>query len=345
MHKTVDHHHPKGFFSYSGNHLNFTGFSQAFFYIIAFLSITCLLLIWLFHRQIKQKYLVKIKLFYLQKRTFWLLFGLIILLGMVIHIIILAADKFHRAWEYLPFHFCRILMLLIALSLIFNKLHYVKYYGFLAIISGLLALVKVDFNFMQEEDKDIIFPIGIDNWYYWDYLFAHVFVLLMPAVMYALSNNKIRFKDSIFTVIFFSTLSLTMFLINWITYTYSKELTWKTMNYFYLGPDEYNSFRDFMGPLSKWPYNLFTYIFIGILAVIISTIFYCFQDKIYLAKVKNKWVLKWIKSENWKIYRSSFNTRNQKNDELNSSSKDLENCQDNNDSIENNKENISKTVD
>ncbi|UUD35012.1 YwaF family protein [Mycoplasmopsis caviae] len=302
----IDPNHPKGFLSYTGNKLNFSGFSYVFFFIVTALTFISVLLIWLFRREIKKNYEQKEKILFLSKRIFWLICGSIILIGMIIHIVILSIDKFYNYWEYLPLHFCRIMLLFIALSLITNRMEYVKYYGYLAIICGLLALMKPDFNFLKEKDKTIPFPIGIDNIYYWDYIFAHCSVVIIPTVFYALSNDKIKFKDTLYSGAFFVALALIIFFLNWAVYTYASDFGWKTINYWYLGKDEFNGFKNFFGPLSRWPFNILTYIVLGAVLIIISTIFYCVQDKVYLAKEDNKWVFKWAKSENWKIYKNSF---------------------------------------
>lgn len=286
-----------GFFNVAGNNVPWHGVSQILFYTLAVLGGISIILLWIFKRPIKQHYLKHhYVLGIFTKRTFWTLFGVISLIGMGVRSSVLVLSHFENLWESIPLHFCRLMLIFLAITVIFNKLHWIKYFGAFSIIGGIVAISSPDLN------KNI----GLDNFYYWDYILAHLYVLVLPAVIYVLADIKYTFKDTLVTFAVMLSLTTMMFFINWaIDSSNSVDLSWKS-NYFYLGFDKYNSQSKLIPYILQWPFNYVTLTLSLTLYMTIYISIWCIQDKVYFAREESGWVFKWRKSKMWKKYKKSI---------------------------------------
>ncbi|WP_260359458.1 YwaF family protein [Mycoplasma sp. HS2188] len=292
------------FFRWQGDNKSFyfEGISLIIFNVLFALTVLSMILLWLFKKPISRWFNNKNKhLIILSKVQLFRLIGSITLVFMFLRSVLLIISHFPTQWEALPFHLCRFMLLLSALCLVFNKVDYVKYFGHVAIIGALIALSKPDLNF---ENGIVPFRTGLDSYYFYDYILIHSFLILLTSALYIVSNPRFKAKDILYAVIFFFSTTIIIFSINWLTSVYAND-SWKT-NYFYLGKDEINSQKDIFGPLSKWPYNLFSWSILGTIVATISISFWFWQDSFYLDKINKKWVFVKQKSIRWIEFKNSF---------------------------------------
>ncbi|MBZ4203567.1 YwaF family protein [Mycoplasma sp. CH-Wi4] len=268
--------------------------SQSIFYLLVAFFFVSAIIICLFRKIIKENYSRQNKILFMPKHLFWRILGLLLLLGIVWRGSLVYIIDYEYKYEVLPFHLCRIMILFISISFIFNKIELIKYYGFIAVPAAIIALFV----------PNIGVNTGADNYWFWDYLLAHLFVFIMPFVLFAISTFDYKFKDSVVTQILFVTLCLTMFVINYITNTLNTPKEWKT-NYFYFALDEYNDILKII-PFLIWPFHILIFIFLGIVLMSIFILFWILSDKFYLYKSNEK--IQFYKSDSkmWIHYKESF---------------------------------------
>ncbi|WP_165381425.1 YwaF family protein [Mycoplasmopsis phocirhinis] len=292
------------FFRWQGENklFHFEGISLATFNMIFSLAVLTMIMMWIFKKPISRSFNNKDKhLLFLTKKQLFRLIGSIILIFMLARIILIITIKYPTQWEVLPLHLCRFMLFLSALSLIFNKTHYVKYFGHIAIVGAMIALSRPDFDF---ENGLKPFRTGLDSYYFWDHITTHSFLLILTSFLYVVSSSKFKAKDLLYTMLFFLITTIIIFIINWISDVYAPT-SWKT-NYFYLGQDAYNTQKDVLGVLSKWPFNLFTWTTLGAGVAVVSILFWIWQDNFYLDKINSKWVFVKQKSTRWVEFKNSF---------------------------------------
>lgn len=73
---------------------------------------------------------------------------------------------------------------------------------------------------------------------------------------------------------------------------------WQT-NYLYLGKDEVNSQSNLFGVLSKWPWNIFTWTFLGLIFYSIFIAIWIIQDKVQIDFMNGKMSISVKKSDRW----------------------------------------------
>ncbi|WP_412031721.1 hypothetical protein [Metamycoplasma buccale] len=293
--------HQKGFFSWKGNHLNFTGASTIIFYLFFALTILASFLLWIFRNPIRRNYQNRETIMKMKKNNFWILFGSISLFLLMARSFILLFTKIPRPWESIPLHLCRLMLIFIIITFITNKFSFIKYFVLFAILGAFIAFIIPGLDFRTEKQLNSPSPIGIDNFYYWDYLFAHIYVYALSFVLLIINdNNKYTFKHALITFGMFSAIFIVIFFINFLTNKFASEL-WKT-NYFYLGFNKYNPFYKVGGILTHWPYHLISYIVLSFIILIFMVFVISFQEIFYLDKVENKWIFKIQKSKIWCEY-------------------------------------------
>lgn len=270
---------------------------QSIYWILAALGIISIILIYLFRRIIRTNYLLKTKIIGINKKAFWFTFGILILLYIITRSFLIVISKFENQWESIPLHFCRLMLLFISFCLIFNRLNWIKYYGHLALLGTLLALFIPGFNHNN----------GVDNFWYWDYLFAHILILILITIMFSITTFEYSFQNTIETIIFFWILTIIIWTFNLISTDYISVPGWKS-NYFYLGKDEYNDMYKVVGVLLKWPYNIITVPLTGIIILTLTIVIWFWLDKFHIDKKDNKIVFYVTKSQMWNFYKTTFKT-------------------------------------
>ncbi|QSF13922.1 YwaF family protein [Mycoplasma sp. Mirounga ES2805-ORL] len=275
--------------------------SETMYWSFFFLSYLACILFWLFRIQIKSIYQNKETILKMQKNTFWSLFGWILLISIIGRMILVTmagmdSESGERLWEIFPFHFCRLMLLIIAISLIFKKTQWAKYYTFPTFITVTIAVFGKGFHKYS----------GPDNFWWWDYVIAHIFLLIVSTFLYVLLNDSYKFKDKLITILAFVIIAIIMFVINWILFDYGKP-GWQS-NYFYLGKDKVNEFSgDGIFKLLSWPYHILTWIVVSFIFMSITIYVCALGSKVYILKnLENKYRLSIKKSDFWYEYKKSF---------------------------------------
>ncbi|QCZ36769.1 YwaF family protein [Mycoplasma nasistruthionis] len=240
-----------GFFSWTGtysvseNQINFTN-TKLPIYIFLLLSLLLILILWMTKRYIYQSFINNAKLTTKKQKNLLLASGIIIFIFMIIRMSLVFISHFPRQWEGLPLHFCRIICLMIAIIFILNKPQWMKYIAPMAIAGALLALSLPDTISIYEPKENFVafgqtfskgskvqFHLLYNNFYYWDFVLCHVFVLITPVIISILYPYDLRFKDTLITTGIFGGLLFFSFLLNLILGTYGSA-EWRS-NYWYVG--------------------------------------------------------------------------------------------------------------
>ncbi|WP_029512779.1 YwaF family protein [Mycoplasmopsis iners] len=308
-----------GFFSPSGsgNGIEWLPTSKIIFYAISLTVILIAFLLWFFKRPIRRHFLQKDRIMWMSKRTFWTVFGSISLVMVGVRSAILAFNNFPNKWEIIPLHLCRLMLIFTSIILIINKLHWIKYFGPFAIVGAIVALLIPE---MPKQDWQKTSGVGVDNFYFWDFVFAHVYVLIVPIIIYCSIKHKYTFKDTLITFGLFAGLATLMFIINLTTNLIpGVPKPWKS-NYFYLGMTEYNSQKELLKTATHWPFNFISFLTCIIIYIFLFILLWCFQSKFYIDIINKKFVFEWRKSKAWKKYRISisefFDSRRKKQKKL-----------------------------
>lgn len=330
-----------GFFSWTGTTPNsapeyhqISKLSDVIFLIgVILVFITCLLL-WVFKRQIYVSYQNN-KLSPLTKNILIRTAGIFTIFFICVRSGLLLSSNFQRMWEAIPFHYCRLMCLAIGFLLLFNRLEYIKYFGFFSIIGGIVALSLPDLkyiytitngdlkqmeveNFIQVDPNnhreffmvygqkvwigDNFFKVNFNNLFFWDFYLIHAFVILSPIVIMIIFPMKYRLRTSVISFVIIFTTFLFMYCLNWIL-DITAPIQWQS-NYFYAGLDTVNKiYSKKLGVFTKHPWHFFTYIFFGALFLAISNIFYLYQDNVLFEFSKGKMKVKIIKGENLKYFK------------------------------------------
>lgn len=279
----------------------FSGASLAVYLIFAILTGISVLLLWTFKRPIYRWFNAKsthLRIF--STRALKTTIGASIIVFMSLRSLLLIVSNYKNMYEALPFHLCRLLLIVTAFCLLFNKLNFIKYYGSVALIGALVAIVNPSFDFVEPIKPQ---KIGLDSIYFYDYIFIHCFLILIVAAIFVITPTQLKPIDFLITLILFIAIALLAFGINWLTYEYASSNSWKS-NYLYLGKDDINSQANLFGPLSKWPWNLITWICVGLLAHGISMIIWMVQDKIVIDLINGKFSIKIRRSEHWHRFKA-----------------------------------------
>lgn len=282
-------------------HFYFKGISLALYITCVVASFLAVILIWIFKNPIHRWYNSKsIHLGTLSSKSLKILIGSITIVFMIIRSLMLWFAKYPNIYEIIPFHLCRLMLLFTALSLVFNKVNLIKYFGPIAIIGCIIALLYPSFDFVPATKPQ---KIGIDSAYFYDYILCHCFLLIITSMLLATHRIQIKAKDLLITTIFFICLALIMFGINLVTYIYAPK-GWQT-NYLYLGKDEVNSQSNLFGVLSKWPWNLFTWTILGLIFYSIFVAIWIVQDKVQIDFMNRKMSISVKKSDRWVEFKNS----------------------------------------
>ncbi|WP_029905571.1 YwaF family protein [Mycoplasmopsis opalescens] len=304
----------KGFFASQGNQLKFEGLSFAYFYTYVALCLIAVLIIWIFKKQIHNWYVAQNKVLGLSKRAFYMTIGITILVYQVLRTSWTIFSDYPLKWEVLPLHFCRLFLMALALVSILNKPNWVKYFGIIGFLATLVALAIPSFEsmiFPKPRPKNVPQNIGLDAFIFHDYLIVHTFILIYSVLLFIFVDEKITAKEIGFTFLGLSGIFLFISGINWLTNVFwmpndDAKVSWAS-NFWYTGFDKINSQVNLMGPLTKWPFNIFTFMILGGISFVLLSFIWMLQKCIYLEKDENnRYKIKVEKHAHWIAYLNSF---------------------------------------
>ncbi|WP_324672286.1 YwaF family protein [Mycoplasma sp. 888] len=310
-----------GFWSWTGSGeisetmLAQTNLSLRLSWVIAMLII---FVIWIFKRQIHEaikRKNVSVKTQEILIRTA----GALTLTFIVARAIMFGVTQYPGKWETIPLHMCRILGISIGIVLLLNKPQWMKYLISLSFLGATIALILPDvkinytpdetftaFGKSYEKGKEYEFHIYYDNYIFYDLMALHVFILLSTFIVSIVFPYSIRNKDILRTLALFGSLVVACFFLNWALDDLAPS-AWKS-NYIYVGKDKYNPFSSLIGPLMKWPFNVFTLIGLGTLYLYACAGIFILQDKIIFNFGKGKKFLSFGKSSK-QFLKPKFNVK------------------------------------
>ncbi|MEE3928561.1 YwaF family protein [Mycoplasmopsis ciconiae] len=319
-----------GFFSYpAGNNLPWDGISKKIFFVVSLLLVIAFILVSLFKRPIYNSYHNKANkyLFFKNERTLNFVIGISTLAFVLVRIGILATSNFPNKWEIIPLHLCRLNIVIFSILLIINKTKYLKYILFTSVVGALIALALPDLSSKTNEIVKVNGVIqqlspkgeftfngaGLDNYFFYDYLLAHGFILIAPLVFFILNNQKISLRDFVIMLAIILGLIIFTFTLNSILDNVipadSKYKEWRS-NWFYNGTNEVNSkFSRLIKPITLWPYMIFTQLFFANLFMFAVLGIYMFQDKLSVTIEDKKLKFKIIESQKWNYFKGSLNIK------------------------------------
>ncbi|WP_338867349.1 YwaF family protein [[Mycoplasma] gypis] len=303
-----------GFFNWQGGYLTFHQSSWFFFLVVAIVLCVCALL-WLFRKPIYYKYENTQTILKMSKKTFWLIVGIIAACFTIFRIIVLFLNHYPNRWEIIPLHYCRLFLVFIILSLVFNRIDLSKYYGIFEVVGVLIAFGFTDLSSNEKwrslsaDHSDIFW--GFDSFVFWDFLFAHSFIIIMCFLLMILSSAKQTKKTVFISVVAMFLIALSVLVLNYITFKYAQN-TWKS-NWFYLGMQEVNSLSELFGKLSRQPYLFLIACFSIMCLYALALLIFFSASKISLQKVENKWKFIVSKSVAWNDFKQSHLSFKNKN--------------------------------
>ncbi|UVD81963.1 YwaF family protein [Mycoplasma iguanae] len=299
--------------SWRGNQLTFAASAPLFWTFFA-LILLLMMLVWIYKEKTSAYFQNVTRIMFMPKRIFEIFSGIAIITFTLIRVLFLELDDYAQKWEYFQLHFCRFFVFIIGVLLIINKKHYIKYFGILSMLGGLIGILFADLkNSAELINADLAYELtrspangkpglewGHDSYFWWDFIFAHNFVLIASFMLFIVSGKKAKIdQQALFiSIVGMTILTAIVFWLN-IVMDYIAPVQWKS-NWFYLGSQGINT----LGKYSKWPYSFFVLWPAGVFASIIFTFLYFAQDKIHFefsAKGLPK-KIKIVKSQNWEYF-------------------------------------------
>lgn len=289
----------ENFFSWRGNMYDFKS-SGWYYWTIFGLIVFSVLTMWLTKHLIYRHYQSKTFGIFGSESNFFRIAGIIGIVFTLIRIGVLFGDGYPLKFEIIPLHLCRLILTIVFILLIFNKLEWVGYLSFLSFGSALAGFLGADLNNSPAINDHFNYKIGVDSFIFHDYILTHATTLILPFTIQIIKGVKLNWKVVLYTSLALIGLTLVVFGLNYLLGTYaSNESGWRS-NWFYLGLDEVNSLmRGTTIVMFKWPYNLITYILIGIVYVLFSIMIYVVQDFIYFDYVEDHFIFQFVKSQAW----------------------------------------------
>ncbi|VEU78157.1 YwaF family protein [Mycoplasmopsis columbinasalis] len=284
------------FFNPYGNRLPLSGLSTIIYFSLVTLTVLSCVLLWFLKSSVKKQYSMHSTILGMRKITFWRVFGLLTIIFAMGRSVVLAVNDFPNLWEVIPLHLCRTAIFLIGIILIFNKLHWIKYFGSISLLGAFIA---------------ISYPgagqnIGVDSFYFWDYYVAHTFLCLITSYLIIVVKAKYTFKDTIVTINIIFVYCVILFVINYITdISNSVPERWKA-NYLYLGLTQSKQDISFLAQILVWPYNFFIVTGVLIAYIPISILIWCLQNKLNIRLENKKLKISIRHSRTWRKYKKSM---------------------------------------
>ncbi len=288
------------FLSWQGNAMTFKESLWMVYLIYALLIVGCLL-VFIFKDNVRKFYLRNAKTVTSVSQGL----GIFIISLSIFRITILAVGGYPNLWELVPFHFCRLFILLISLSLAFRQINLVKYFSVFAIGGGIMGLLIPDLNNSEYWTEFGGADLGLDSYVFWDYFFIHTSSVFL-SVFLLTSLKPVFYKSEMaYTIITMASFTILLFLTN-LALANVTDSRWRS-NWFYLGIPSVNGIDDilapFLGPLVSYPAILFTFMTIGSIIYVGVTMIYINSDSIKFVlwdeeKSAHTFKIKFVPSEN-----------------------------------------------
>ncbi|MCN0157786.1 YwaF family protein [Mesomycoplasma ovipneumoniae] len=181
-------------------------------YIGLVLGLLGILVLYFFRKNLETWYVhknqiqFKVSLFYRIKNWFVFIGVLIWFFSYISRTILLEINDYIYKWEYLPLHLCRLIVLICASLMIFNRTNWAKYIVIPGFLGSILALsfpqigfdagivmddiefqgIKLDQNVTESElinlakTKNLGINWAPDNYFFWEFIFSHLLSLVLP---------------------------------------------------------------------------------------------------------------------------------------------------------------------
>ncbi|WHF53464.1 YwaF family protein [Mesomycoplasma ovipneumoniae] len=313
-------------------------------YIGLILGLLSVLVLYFFRKNLETWYVhknqiqFKVSLFYRVKNWFVFIGVLIWFFSYISRTIILEINDYIYKWEYLPLHLCRLIVLICASLMIFNRTNWAKYIVIPGFLGSILALsfpqigfdagivmddiefqgIKLDQNVTESElinlakTKNLGINWAPDNYFFWEFIFSHLLSLVLPFFLTFINgkNSKLDIKSFWKSVLFTFLMASFTFFLSWIIEKIIEnqgdnrlKVAWNG-NWFYMGKDG----QPTIGELGKWPWNfpVLTIIFLFAFFIVFFTKMFLEKLNFYLLIVNSKIEIK-HKPKSWKQVLSQNN--------------------------------------
>jgi len=314
------------FFNWQGNKLEW----QTYFPWI-FLGIALVIWVILFFTKdkIKKRFDRGGKfLWFKSDETLWRAVGIIGLAFTLFRTIFYASTKYPLYWTNFNLHLCRIHVMIVFSLMAIGKFRWIKYITYVStmgVIAGFYfgsetsdivnnhdvystswdtakATPGYEHKIMDEllyKDKFQFFSVGPDNWWLYDFVFAHLSITFFPIFIRIAYGQKFTSKELNIMQLSYIFGIIVIWSLNSITDQLS-DPHWR-MNNWYIGDSNANDNIDTLGWLSGWPQNVFTYTFLGIATTYVFHFLWMFLDKFHF--FTNNKIVTISKSKHWEEYK------------------------------------------
>ena len=269
------------FWSWQGNQIDFSQSQMLYWILIAF-AFLAMITMWCLRKPIQLKDL-QIKIFHQS-------IGGVLIVLTILRIILLAIGNYPHLWELIPLHFCRLMIVLIAISLITKQKQFLKQLVIFTIIGAWFGIIFTDLNNSDYWQQKGGVAIGYDNYFFWDFVIIHTSALIIST--YYLSFYQLNFtkRSLLISTSALALLTILIFFANW-ALSYLDDPKWNA-NWFYLAPDRINSvisiLKPMIGNLAAWPWLLLLFLALGYGLTIGSYLLYFGLDYLMIVKFKIK---------------------------------------------------------
>lgn len=283
------------FWSWQGNQISFSQ-SQLIYWIVIMITITIIILMWAICKPLQFS------------RSFSLtishqIVGAILITLTIFRIVLLATGNYPHLWELIPLHFCRLMIVLIGLSLITKQKQFFKYLLVFTIIGAWFGIIFTDLNNSDYWQAKGGVAIGYDNYFFWDFLIIHCLALIISS--YFLNTYRLDFtkRGLLISTSCLTILTILIFFANWATASLSNK-RWNA-NWFYLAPNQNNSviliLKPLIGNLASWPWLLLVFLVLGYGLVAITYVLYFAFDYLII----NQWRLVFNRNPQWHHFKTT----------------------------------------
>lgn len=316
------------FFNWQGNHL---GWQDYFPWL--FLGLTFLILIILF----LTKDLIKARfdrggkfLWFKSDVVLWRWVGIIGLSFALFKTIMFSVTLYPLYWSNFNLHICRIHVMIVFGSMAIGKFKWVKYITYVAFAGTLAgffygteistivnnhassgktweqavaASPGYEYRLIDEliyKDGFTFFNVGLDNYWLYDFVLAHLSIVFFPMFIRIAYGQKFSIKELHYMQLAYVVGMIVFWSTNALTDEFASDPHWK-MNNWYIGNEKANDYLDTLGWVSRWPQNLFTYSFLGVIFTYICHYTWMLLDKFHFFK-ENKFLII-TKSRHWEEYK------------------------------------------
>lgn len=292
--RTVQSSFGFSFWSWQGNQVDFSQ-SKILFWILVAIVLAMTIAMWFWKAKFYQNQLV-IKISHQMIGSFF-----IILTGF--RIIVLGLGNYPNYWELIPLHFCRLMICLVGLTLVFKQTKFLKHLLIFTIIGAWFGIIFADFNNSNYWQAKGGIAIGYDTYVFWDFLIIHLGALLISSYLLNFYHFHFTKKDLLINTSTLTAFTIIIFFANW-ALTLVNDPKWNA-NWFYLAPNDYNSvyltLKAIIGPLASWPLLLFVFIATGYFLTTLSYCLYFWMSAYYYQKGR----IYYHQNNNWITFKTS----------------------------------------